>query len=171
MDDILTALVSLLNPLVGSTPDRFKTIVIGNDLTIRPKLKGKSLPLITLSPLGETTDLGPMANTSSRIFRVRVRIWQKSHDPKQALQPDSERNMYDTTETVRELLNGNKGVQIAGSPALRFQYHRMIPDNTTDLAAPESRDTGEMIARDIIVQYWRMEEWTGERNNQATLVA
>lgn len=169
MDDILIALGLLLQPLLGTGEDQFKKVLIGNDITIRPKLKGNSLPLITLTSMSETPAPGDMAGTSKRIFRCRIRIWQKSHNPGIALQPGSSRDLYAVTDRIRTILDGDKGLQIAGD--LDYQYYRMNVDTATDVAAPETANRGELIARDIMVQYWRREAWTGSKNNQTSLVA
>jgi len=133
------------------------------DMVVRPDM----IPCMVVATLGEGDEDGPFGNTKTRIFNYHLRIMARSADPQKYMNAMNPYNVFSLSDAVRLALAKNKFLGINQQAG---KYARL--DTSLAVADTDYIDgIGHVNARDFTLTYKVLETWTGERNNQNTLLA
>lgn len=165
MAQILYFVRQLLQENIDKLHVRF--IEIMSDSESERWFQQDNLPCILIAPVGERTEHGPMANTLTRVFKLRFRLWFMSVKQNyvrlgnlgnpDAIEP--QQDIFDTSYEIQKILSTNK--QING------QVVGLYPDfDADDYDLIGKGGTVYGIGRDVLMSYFTIENWASDVNPQ-----
>ena len=159
MYDLLVTLRKYLEDNLCKSGDFLKTVRVMSDFEAETLLKTNIIPCLLIAPVGEETEFGPVNNSSKVIMSIKMRLITRSADPNKYRIGDTDKNIYSLTQTIRDLLLYNK--MLSGKVfGLRPRF------SVKDIDILFGEQAGHFSARDIFIEYERLETWTGNHNIQ-----
>jgi hypothetical protein len=164
MDTLLATLRTYLTGQLVS--DYLSMVEVSDPQSMGLFLNAASLPLMLIVPLGERHEPGAFSLTARMIYSVSLRIFARSADPLAYLVPpisgtNDNKTISAISDKVRKALYQDKH--------LGGEVFEMLPAFTITDTALDAETAGTIPARDIRVDYSKLEGYTGMANDQESL--
>lgn len=167
MNTLLADLLKLLYDNMVVIDKTITSIHILDTFSMETLLKVQHLPAIVISATTERHEQGPFTNTAREIYVLRLRLIARSVDVN-AYQVvpvagvSSVTNIFSLSNRVRDILYQNKRLN-AGVFEMRPRF------DCVDLNVLWSEKSGQYSARDIYIEYTKLELYDGMQNEQSSL--
>lgn len=167
MTELLAQLYLFLFEELIKTEKIINSIHLLDDYGMGDKLKANHMPALVITPMNEQHETGPAADTAREIFGIRLRIIGKSVS-EQAYQIKPLENTA-TVVDVNTISDKIKTV-LYGNKRLTQDIFEMRPKFTCRfLSTLFNGQSGHFTAKDIFIEYTRLELYTGMQNDQDTI--
>jgi hypothetical protein len=169
MNELIAELLVLFNTELVGTDYYFRSVHILDNFAMETLLRVQHFPALVITPINERHEQGPFADTAREIFAIRLRIAARSKDT-YAYQVDAiegtkhNRDVFTLSDKIRDVLYQNKRL-VTNTFELRPKF------NCTILNVLWTEQSGQFSARDIQIEYTRLELYTGMQNDQSSLDA
>ena len=164
MADLLLALYNLFKMnLVDAPIPRLKTVHIWDTFAMETLLKIQHLPTLVITPTKDWHVQGPFAETARESYAIRLRIVANSIDVHAYVTGNMVANVHQLSSDIRDILYQNK--------KLTNTVFELNPKfEAVDInVLYQSKLDGHFSARDIFIEYTKLELYTGMQNEQNSL--
>lgn len=162
MSYILEELGKLITSKFVTELNYIKRVHILTSNEAMTNLTVENIPAIIITPIGEVHTVGPAANMARQIYSISIKIVARSSDPNKFRTKLADKNIFDLTQKLRELLYKNKRLD---NKLFEMKNNFIV----RDIDVLFNMSDGVFNAREINIEYVSIEAYVLESNSQPVL--